>query len=148
MRHIRLQIIHFIAVCSFLFLVFSINSCKNPGSENSKPVISVSILPQKYFVQKIARDNFDINVLIPPGASPASYDPTPGQLTQLADSKIYFKIGHIEFEKNWINMFAKEYPDLKIIDTSVGLELLNNESSHGHHIMVGLNHIFGCHLEM
>jgi len=114
---------------SFIFL----NSCNLSSSKRNKPVISVSILPQKYFVQKIAQNNYEINVLVPPGASPANYDPTPNQLVQLSDSKIYFKIGHIEFEKNWMNKFTKEYPELEVIDTSDGLDLLENKESHSDH---------------
>jgi len=120
--------------CIAIIIIFAMaNSCNPPTTITNKPVISVSILPQKYFTEKIAGDKFEINVLIPPGASPASYDPTPNQLIQLADSKIYFKIGYIEFEKNWIDKFISEYPELAIIDTSNGLDLMENENSHSHH---------------
>ena len=118
-----------------VFLVLLLNACAINTIE-TKPVISVSILPQKYFVEKIAGDNFKINVLIPPGASPATYDPTPAQIVELAKSKIYFKIGHIEFEKNWLDKISIEYPELNIIDNSVGIDLLENKDSgsdHDHH---------------
>lgn len=120
---------------SLAFLLFLLISCtKKTG--NHKAVISVSILPQKYFVEQIAGDHFEINVLIPPGASPASYDPTPSQIVELAKSQIYFKIGYIEFEKNWLDKISGEYPQLNIIDNSVGLDLIENQEydqDHGHH---------------
>ncbi len=121
---------------TILVVVFYLlNACTNK-TDNSKAVISVSILPQKYFVEQIAGDHFDINVLIPPGASPASYDPTPSQIVELAKSKIYFKIGYIEFEKNWLDKISEEYPQLNIIDNSAGLDLIENQEhdqGHGHH---------------
>lgn len=126
------------AVRSFTFLAvlfFLLNACTNK-TDHSKAVISVSILPQKYFVEQIAGDHFDINVLIPPGASPASYDPTPSQIVELANSQIYFKIGYIEFEKNWLDKISGEYPQLNIIDNSAGLDLIENQEydqDHGHH---------------
>lgn len=114
-------------------LIFLLTSC-TINTNKTKPVISVSIIPQKYFVEKIAGDNFDINVLIPPGASPATYDLTPAQIIEMTKSKIYFKIGHIEFEKNWLDNISLEYPQLNIIDNSIGIDLLENENNdYGHH---------------
>lgn len=117
-----------------VLLIFLLNACST-NENKTKPVISVSILPQKYFVEKIAGDNFEINVLIPPGASPATYDPTPVQIVELANSKIYFKIGHIEFEKNWLDKISDEYPQLNVVDCSTGIELMENQyydNDHGH----------------
>ena len=119
---------NFIPYKLFFFLIFLLNACTVNTNEN-KSVISVSILPQKYFVEKIAGNNFEINVLIPPGASPATYDPTPAQIVELAKSKIYFKIGHIEFEKNWLDNISLEYPQLNIIDNSIGIDLLENKDN-------------------
>lgn len=114
-------------------LIFLLTSC-TINTNKTKPVISVSIIPQKYFVEKIAGDNFDINVLIPPGASPATYDLTPAQIIEMTKSKIYFKIGHIEFEKNWLDNISLEYPQLNIIDNSIGIDLLENgNNDNGHH---------------
>lgn len=36
----------------------------------SKQELTVTILPQKYFVEKIVKDKFDINVMVKPGSSP------------------------------------------------------------------------------
>lgn len=44
----------------FLFLL---QACTN-GRER---VVSVSILPQKYMVEKIAGDYLQVNVMVPPG---------------------------------------------------------------------------------
>ena len=45
--------------------------------------ITVSILPQKYFVEQIVGDAYPINVMLPPGASPADYEPTAKQVQDL-----------------------------------------------------------------
>jgi len=36
----------------------------------SKQELTVTILPQKYFVEKIVKDKFDINVMVKPGSCP------------------------------------------------------------------------------
>ena len=116
-------------------LICLLNAC-SINSYETKPIISVSILPQKYFLEKIAGDHFEINVLIPPGASPATYDPSPAQIVELSKSQIYFKIGHIEFEKNWLDKISLEYPQLNIIDNSSNLDLMETQHfvrNHGHH---------------
>lgn len=115
-----------------LFIILSVVFiyCGSPGSDISgaKFLITVSILPQKYFVHRIAGvgDNldFDIHVMIPPGHSPATYAPTPQQMKALSHSKLYFRIGHIPFEKAWMKNIAANNPRLKIIDTSVGVDLI------------------------
>lgn len=132
-RSSQFTTMHFLII---IFLIISsafLPSCKSEKPSNEKTIISVSILPQKYFLEKIAGDLFTINVIIPPGASPATYDPAPKQIIDLAKSKVYFKIGYIEFEKNWINHFVREYPNLIISDLSSGISILSNKHDHGDH---------------
>ncbi len=69
-----------------LFMFIALVSLLNA----SKSEISVSILPQKYFLEKIVKDKFDINVMVKPGASPHSYEPKTSQMKSLNNSKIYF----------------------------------------------------------
>ncbi len=40
-------------------------------------------MPQKYFVERIAGNSAEVHVLVPPGRSPATYEPTPKQVTAL-----------------------------------------------------------------
>ncbi len=113
-----------------LFSVFAIAHTK----------VCVSIPPQAYFVKKIAGDKADVTVLIPPGASPATYSPKPSQLKAIRDASIYFTIG-VPFEKNWLDRFKSINPTLKIVDTtrnitkmpmSHGLEAHEHEAHEGH----------------
>jgi zinc transport system substrate-binding protein len=97
---------------------------KKADTGNQKPVITVSILPQKTFVEKIAGDDFKINVLIPPGASPASYTLLPSQLTDIAHSILWFRIGHIGFEHSWKEKIAQANRQMKVVDLSEGLNLI------------------------
>jgi len=101
--------------------------------ELKKNVVTVSILPQQYFVNKIAGDLLEVNVMIPPGASPVTYEPTPKQMQELSKSFAYFRIGHIEFEKSWMKNFENMNPDMKVINTSVNANLIEPEHDHGEH---------------
>ena len=116
-------------------------SCKSSIVQNQLPVVSVSILPQKYFIEKLAGDRVQVNVLIPPGASPAAYEPTLSQLSRLDQSSVYMKMGYLGFELSWMDKIKSVNPGIKIIDLSRGIELIpdhedeepENPDGHSHH---------------
>lgn len=125
-----------------LLLVLFLSACNNTrkNEPTGKPVVSVSILPQKYFVERILGDHFKVNVMIPPGASPVSYEPTPLQMKELSNSEVYIRIGHIEFEKAWMKKIRSVNSEMEIIDQSMKANLIHAEHNHevdhdhsGHH---------------
>lgn len=92
--------------------------------------VVVSILPQKQFVERIAGDAAQVEVLVRPGQSPATYDPTPAQLVELGRAQLYFRIG-TAFEANWVPRFQSQFPKLRIVDTREGIELAPMRDAHG-----------------
>ena len=103
----------------------------------AKGQVSVSILPQQYFVKQIAGDAVEVNVMVGKGADPHTYAPKPKQMTALEKSDLYFAIG-IEFEEAWLPKFQKSYPNLKIVKTDEGVEKIkfeghNEHADHDHH---------------
>ncbi len=85
-------------------------------------VVFVSLLPQKYFVERVAGDDFDVEVMVRPGQSPATYEPTPRQMVELSKASLYFSIG-VPFEKIWLPQMHHNNPDLKIVDTNQGVTM-------------------------
>ena len=94
-------------------------------------IITVSILPQKYFIEKIAGNRFKVNVMIPPGASPATYDPPPARIMQLHRSKMYLQMGFLGFEQAWTENIATANPGLKIKNVSKNIDLIYDHEHHG-----------------
>lgn len=94
--------------------------------------ITVSILPQKYFVERIGGENVNVNVMVPPGADPHTYEPKPQQLRSLSVAEAYFSIG-VSFEKAWIDRVKAANPKMPIIDTTQGMKLLHLVAHHHHH---------------
>ena len=110
---------------TYLLLLITIlaTSCKPGGSQtqnsnDSKPVITVTIEPLRYFTEAIAGDRFTVVSMVPKGTSPETYDPSPQQLVDLAQSKAYFRIGYIGFEQSWIDRLTDNAPHLQFFDTS------------------------------
>ncbi|MDO8951795.1 MAG: zinc ABC transporter substrate-binding protein [Draconibacterium sp.] len=111
-------------------------SCGSKKIQNEEPgkFITVSILPQKTFVKKITGDDFVVNVLIPPGTSPAAYTLLPSQLEEISKSAIWFRIGYIGFEHSWQEKVAQANSKMKVVDLSEGLDLIAQvKEQHGDH---------------
>ena len=62
-------------VLTFYTFLFS-----QSGFSDDRRTVFVSIVPHKYFVQQIGMNWVDIQVMVNPGASPATYKPKPSIL--------------------------------------------------------------------
>lgn len=112
---------------------------KNNNGDEEKPVITVTLEPQRYFTEAIAGDKFKVVSMVPKGSSPETYDPVPQQLVSLGDSKAYFRIGYIGFEQTWMERLMNNTPHIQVFDTSKGIDLILNNGNHDH------NHGHGTH---
>lgn len=90
--------------------------------------VTVSILPQKYFVDRIGGQYVATTVMVPPGESPAIYEPKPEQLTALSEAGAYFRIG-VPFENAWMDRFAAVNESMLIVDTREGTNLRSWEGA-------------------
>jgi zinc transport system substrate-binding protein len=104
--------------------------------------VFVSIAPQKYFVEQIAKGLVDVQVMVQAGASPHIYEPRPQQMVALSKAKLYFAIG-IEFEKANLKKIVSTNPQIKVIHTDQGIKKIpmanhehgNDEEDHDHGIL-------------
>jgi len=91
------------------------------GNASAAPFdVFVSVLPQKYFLQKLGGEYVHVQVMVTPGASPATYEPKPGQMVALSKAKAYFSIG-VPFEKTWLPRIVGLYKQLPVIRTDQGI---------------------------
>jgi len=101
------------------------------------PTVFVSILPQKYLVQQICGDKLAVEVMVQPGANPATYEPRPSQMAKLSKSKAFFAIG-VPFENTWLEKIAEINPAMRIVHTDEGVEKIpmaahfHEGDGHGH----------------
>lgn len=120
-----------VAIAILLVLLFLNNSSQKIVRSDNKLV--VSILPLKYLVANIVGEDFIIEIIVPPGSSPETYEPTPQQLTSTSDARLIFTTGLIDFERELIHRIAKQ-SDNKIVDMSNGIKYLSGSccgSQHG-----------------
>ncbi len=116
-------------VIGILILALFIVGCSQAPQEqkDEKLDVVVSILPQKAFVKAVGGDLVNVKELIPQGGSPATYEPKPSDLALVEKADIYFRVGHIPFEKSHFDKLAGLNPDMNIVDTSVNVRLRNSE---------------------
>lgn len=107
----------------FIGLIVLVNGCSKTEKNNNSSTLKVfvSILPQKYFVEEIGGKRVDVNVLVKPGKSPATYEPLPDQVISLSDAKILFTIG-VPFENAFLSKIKSTLKQITIIDTSKGIK--------------------------
>ena len=122
-------------VAILLIVVFSGNACINSSPEQQtgqkQLIIVVSILPQADFVEHIGGDKVEVIVMIPPGANPATYEPTASQLKAVSNARMYAKIGSgLVFEEVWLDKIISTNPDMLVVDTSKGVTLMEMNQHH------------------
>lgn len=115
-----------------IFVVLSVLllSCSSK-TNNNQPVLSVSIEPQKFFLEQLVGDKFSVNCVIKSGSNPETFDPTPSQLVALSKSKAYFAVGTLPSEKVIIEKVKANNPDLRFVNCSLGITIMGDGHNHG-----------------
>lgn len=116
-------------------------SCNDKNEK--KPTIAVSIMPQKYLLERLVGDKYKVVSLLSQGSNPETFEPNAAHLLNLETSDAYFKIGNIGFELAISNRLKSNNPDLAVFDNSNGIEFITdshnlgradgNDEHHGHH---------------
>lgn len=108
-----------------------------PGSSPAgATTVFVSILPQAYFAQRIGGQHVNVEVLVGPGQSPASYEPTPDQMSALAKVRVLFRIG-VPFEQALLPKVQRAFEQIEICDTRQGITLRHMEAHLHDHAAAG-----------
>jgi zinc transport system substrate-binding protein len=110
-------------------------SCSRSSTAPVNKIITVSISPFKYFVEQIAGNDFIVNVMVPAGADPHTYEPFPGQINDLRKSVGYISNGFLGFEMNWLERFYETNRTMKKLNLGDSIAPLSSEHHHeGGHI--------------
>ena len=105
-------------------------SCKNIEKKSYDNTIFVSIAPLKPIVEAIVGDDFSVEVLVPAGASPETFEPTPKQFIALNESVMVLSTGLLDFEKS---ILQRVHDQSKVINLSQGITTIAGSCSHTHH---------------
>lgn len=113
----------------FIYIALAVSCISNKNKSNEK-VIYVSIAPIKPIVEAIVGDDFKVEVLVPAGASPESFEPTPKQFIAMNKAQIVLGTGLLDFEQQ---LLKRIHNQSKIVDLSHGIVTISGSCSHTHH---------------
>jgi putative protease len=112
-----------VSALTLLFALFLFTACKHApqAAPSAAPLLTVTIEPQRYFVEAVAGPRFKVVSMVPKGSSPETYDPTPQQLVNLGGSRAYLRIGYIGFEVAWFDKLCQSAPQMDQFNLSAGI---------------------------
>lgn len=117
-------------IAIFILSVVLLFGCGSNNSAEDKKTIYVTISPLKSIVEEVVCGDYNVEVLVPKGASPESFEPTMKELMALNGAEYIYSTGLINFEQTLTS--SVEYSE-RIINLSEGIELMEGSCSHGHH---------------
>ncbi len=88
---------------------------------HGKLSVAATFLPLALITQEIAGNDFEVVDILPPGASPHTFEPSPDLVIKLQKTKVLFMIGHgID---DWATVLAKNIPDVRLVTMDKGIAL-------------------------
>ncbi|MFH1156147.1 MAG: zinc ABC transporter substrate-binding protein [Pseudomonadota bacterium] len=111
---------HCLRIPLMVLTLILVSAVLTPVLAAEKLSVFVSIEPQAYLVERIGQDKVVVSVLVPPGKSPETYSPKPGQMKDLARAQILFTIG-VEFEQALVPRISGVNEGITLVDTTQGI---------------------------
>jgi len=112
----------------------SVNASANAAD---KIKVATTIAPLGEFVRAVGGDRVKVTVVVPPGAEPHTFEPTPSLMVDMSKADIYIMNGAgLEF---WIDRLFETNKDMTVIDSSKGIDLIaESEDEMDPHIWISL----------
>lgn len=99
------------------------------GQGDSRPVLMVSIEPQRYLLEQIAGPGYRVVTMLENGANPETFDPSMTRRREAEEAEAYFAVGTLPFEET----IRASLPDSVMwLDTSNGIRLIYGTHDHSH----------------
>ena len=113
---------------------------KGPQSPGARPKIAATIFPIYDIAKNIVGDGLDVTCILPPGASPHTYEPSPRRVRELEGVRLVFSVGH--GLDNWTDALIGMLPNARkvVVDNGVNLAETSDPEEHEDHESAGNEH--------
>ena len=100
-----------------LIMVFTVAGCQSTNkADDGKLMVAASVVPVASWVKQVAGDNVEVLTVIPPGNSPANYQPTTTEMQSLSEADIYFVVQVPTEEANILTKIDDFNPDVQLVN--------------------------------
>ncbi len=100
--------------------ILSLTACNGTvpleSDEAQRIIVAVGIVPAAAFVERVAGDLVEVVTMIPPGNSPANYQPTAQQMQQVSDAALYFTLHMPTEDANILPKLTDFNRDIRVVD--------------------------------
>lgn len=114
-----------------VFLILALSACAppaTPAETDSRLPVVTSILPLADFARQVGGDRVSVETLIPPGASPHTYELTPAQLRAVSRARVLVLNGvGLEYWADKV-ISAANNSNLIVVKTADGLDILAGDA--------------------
>lgn len=95
--------------------------------------VTAGIAPHAWLVRRIGGDLVDVQVLVQPGESPHTYQPSDAQISRVVSSRLFFRTG-MPFERGpWLEAIRAGGRGPRMVDLRDGITLRAMVEEHHHH---------------
>lgn len=130
---------HILHIFVLLTSLICLCSCGQKTTDG-RTTITVSIDPLRYVVEAVAGNKYQVKTLMPQGASPETYEPTPRQMMALGKSELVFRMGSLGFEQTQLPRMLASLPNTQLVDAAQGIQLIKSEHHHDNRLESGDPH--------
>jgi zinc transport system substrate-binding protein len=107
---------------------------QTPSSGKIKAVASIAPLGE--FAREVGGERVLVTVLVPPGAEPHTFEPSPSQMKEVAEADLYVQNGAgLEYWMEWLRSVNEK---MLVIDSSEGTTLISEDGEADPHIWLSL----------
>lgn len=127
-----------------MILLFLNSGPAASGNQAAAMELAATIFPVADIARRIAGPNSRIIQILPAGASPHTFDLTPGQIRKLQKSSLIFKIGGVD---DWIDGISESLPHAVIISLQKNIALMpfREQGLNHDHAATGVRREFDPH---
>ncbi|MDD1673477.1 MAG: zinc ABC transporter substrate-binding protein [Methanomicrobiales archaeon] len=94
----------------------------------SKVSVAVGIPPLAEFVEAVGDDWVQVTVILPPGANPHTYEPTPAQIVEISKADLVIAVGsHLPFEDQLLTRLSELRTGQMVVNTSENIVLIDRD---------------------
>jgi len=118
-----------LSVCILSGCISNDEPTAQPETAEKVNLVATTV-PLGHFSEMVGGDRVKVSVLVPPGTSPHTFEPSPSNLMEVEDADLYIKNGAgLEI---WMERIIQANEDMLVVDASNGVDLIETTDDDDH----------------